>query len=256
MPEMTGEIASGRSMSVTRKLLPGNSNFAIHQAAASPNIVLSGTTTAAVINVSRIDARVSGSENERQYAASPCSKAAANTIASGASSSAARKARQAAMSPQRTSAVTIVSRPGRVANSSRNASGMSPAISVLPPSVCRLASVRRPPSARRGDEPPPSPGVDEIDREQHHERHDEHHGPERRGAPVVELLQVDDDEKRRDLGLPRNVARDEDDRAVLAHRARERECKPGQHGRQHGRQDDAPEHVEAAGAQRLGGFLQ
>ena len=48
MPEITGETASGRSMSVIRKLLPRNSNFAMAHAAASPKIVLTGTTTAAV----------------------------------------------------------------------------------------------------------------------------------------------------------------------------------------------------------------
>ena len=62
MPEITGEIASGRSMSVISTLLPRNSNLAIAQAAASPNTVFTGTTTAAVSSVRRMAAAVSGSE--------------------------------------------------------------------------------------------------------------------------------------------------------------------------------------------------
>ena len=61
MPEITGETASGRSMSVIRKLLPRNSNLAIAQAAASPNTVLSGTTTAAVSQREADGGGVSGS---------------------------------------------------------------------------------------------------------------------------------------------------------------------------------------------------
>ncbi len=66
MPEITGEIASGRSMRVMSTLLPRNSNLAIAQAAARPNSVLTGTTTAAVISVRRIAATVSGSEKLRR----------------------------------------------------------------------------------------------------------------------------------------------------------------------------------------------
>ncbi len=61
MPEITGDTASGRSMSVISTLLPRNSNLAIAQAAASPNTVLIGTTTAAVSSVRRMAASVSGS---------------------------------------------------------------------------------------------------------------------------------------------------------------------------------------------------
>ncbi len=63
MPEMTGDTASGRSMSVMRKLLPLNSNLAMDHPAANPKTVLIGTTTSAVIRVRRIAARVSGSKN-------------------------------------------------------------------------------------------------------------------------------------------------------------------------------------------------
>ncbi len=46
-------------------------------------------------------------------------------------------------------------------------------------------------------------------------------------AGVVVLLELGDDEERRDLGLHRHVARDEDDRAVLAERAGEGEGEAG-----------------------------
>ncbi len=39
---ITGETANGRSISVVKKLLPRNSNLAMHQAAARPKIVLAG----------------------------------------------------------------------------------------------------------------------------------------------------------------------------------------------------------------------
>ena len=61
MPEITGETASGRSMSVISTLLPRNSNLAIAHAAASPKMVLTGTTMSAVIRVRRMAAVVSGS---------------------------------------------------------------------------------------------------------------------------------------------------------------------------------------------------
>ena len=54
--------ASGRSMSVTSRLLPGNSNLATDQAAASPNTMFTGTAMAAVSSVSRIADRTAGSE--------------------------------------------------------------------------------------------------------------------------------------------------------------------------------------------------
>ena len=51
-------------------------------------------------------------------------------------------------------------------------------------------------------------------------------------ARVVVLLELGDDEQRRDLGLHRHVARDEDDRSVLAERAREGQRDAGEPGRE------------------------
>ena len=60
-PEITGETANGRSISVISRLLPRNSNLAIAQAAARPKTRLSGTAIAATSSVSRIAASASGS---------------------------------------------------------------------------------------------------------------------------------------------------------------------------------------------------
>ena len=58
---MTGETEKGRSMRVTSRFLPGKLNFAMAQAAVTPKKRLSGTVTAAVMSVSLMDDRVSGS---------------------------------------------------------------------------------------------------------------------------------------------------------------------------------------------------
>ena len=47
-PEMTGETANGRSISVISRFLPRKSNLAIAHAAATPKTRLSGTAMAAV----------------------------------------------------------------------------------------------------------------------------------------------------------------------------------------------------------------
>jgi len=60
-PEMTGDTANGRSMSVTRADRPGKSNFPIAHAAPSPNAMFTGTATATTTSVSRRADRVSGS---------------------------------------------------------------------------------------------------------------------------------------------------------------------------------------------------
>ena len=57
---------------------------------------------------------------------------------------------------------------------------------------------------------------------------DQHDRGDRRGAGIVELLELDDDQQRRDLGDVRQVAGDEDDRAVFADGAREGEREAGE----------------------------
>ena len=61
--------------------------------------------------------------------------------------------------------------------------------------------------------------------------------------------------QRRDLGDVGQVARDEDHRAVLADRPRERHGGPGEHGRSQGRQHDAGERLQPGGAQGRGRLL-
>src|SRR4029077_2591449 len=63
-PEITGETEKGRSINVMRKLLPGNWNFAMAQAAAIPKIRFSGTAMAAAVKVSQIAAAASGSRTD------------------------------------------------------------------------------------------------------------------------------------------------------------------------------------------------
>ncbi len=68
--------------------------------------------------------------------------------------------------------------------------------------------------------------------QQDEERDRQHDDADRRGAGIVELLELDDDQQRRDLGHQRHVAGDEDDRAVLADRAGEGQREAGQQRRQ------------------------
>ena len=62
MPEITGDTANGRSIRVISRFLPRNSNFAMHQAAATPKTRLSGTAIAAMSSVSFAALSASGSE--------------------------------------------------------------------------------------------------------------------------------------------------------------------------------------------------
>ena len=59
----------------------------------------------------------------------------------------------------------------------------------------------------------------------------QHDRRDRGGAGIVEFLQPDDDQQRRDLGDVGQVAGDEDDRAVFADGAREGQREAGEDGR-------------------------
>jgi hypothetical protein len=61
MPEITGDTANGRSMRVISRFFPRKLNLVIAQAAATPNIRLTGTATAAISRVSFAALRASGS---------------------------------------------------------------------------------------------------------------------------------------------------------------------------------------------------
>src|SRR5690606_31181039 len=77
-----------------------------------------------------------------------------------------------------------------------------------------------------------------------------------RGAEIVVLLELDDDEERRDLRSHRQIPGNEDHRSVLADGARERERETGGERGRDRRQDDAPEGEEAARAERLGRLFE
>lgn len=48
---MTGDTENGKSISVSSRFLPRNSNLAIAHAAATPNTTFSGTAIAATVSV-------------------------------------------------------------------------------------------------------------------------------------------------------------------------------------------------------------
>src|SRR5262249_8321967 len=185
---------------VTRTTLPGKSNFAMAQAAARPNRRLIGTAIAAASSVRRMAAHASGSANEARYAPSPFSSACAKTATT-----------------------------GRQTNRTRNASA-------VPISATRTTAGSRAGPGRAGSDAPsfsrglvaPAPPLEPVDREQQDERRDQHHHGDACRARVVVLLELGDDQERRDLRPHRHVAGDEDDRAILAERTSEGQREPGQ----------------------------
>src|SRR5258706_11878345 len=109
-PEITGDTANGRSMSVMSTVLPRKSNLAIAQAAAMPNTRFDGTEIAAVSSVSLMDDSASGSVNEAKNSPSPRRNASVNTAASGSTRKHARKSSATPVSVQRTHAGSRVDR--------------------------------------------------------------------------------------------------------------------------------------------------
>jgi hypothetical protein len=91
MPETTGDTENGRSMSVVKKALPGNSYFATHQAAAMPKTRLSGTAIAATSKVKRMAACDCGSPKAMKYSPAPLRKASTKTRTSGRTMTASKK---------------------------------------------------------------------------------------------------------------------------------------------------------------------
>src|SRR5512132_3643292 len=93
------------------------------------------------------------------------------------------------------------------------------------------------------------PALQPVDDEQHAESGDQYDRGDRRSSGVVVLLELDDDQQRRDLRHHRQVAGDEDHRAVLAEPAGEGERETGEDRRQDGRQDDAQEGLDPVRAE-------
>ena len=152
MPEITGEIASGRSMSVMRMLLPRNSNLAMAQAAASPNTVLIGTTTAAVMSVRRIGGgRVRVGEAVQVGGDPPGERHGEHRGERG---------------EQQRGEEGEGDRDAQPAHE-RVHPGVLPGAARSHPRRC---SERRRPSACRPHVAAPAPGLQQVDGEQHHER--------------------------------------------------------------------------------------
>src|SRR5262249_30616823 len=85
--------------------------------------------------------------------------------------------------------------------------------------------------------PPPAPDLDEVDGEEEREGDEQHHRRDRGRRRVFVLGRFEDEEERRDLRDMGDIAGDEDPRAVLADRPRQREGEAGEERGQDGRQD-------------------
>src|SRR4029079_811344 len=187
-PAMTGEIENGRSMSVSSTFLPLNSNFPMAHASAVPTMRLNGTAMAATSKVKRIAARASGSSRAASKAPAACRNASTNTTTSGRNRKPARKRLTIAMRAIRTPSLSVVT-GARMTGEERAISDIA--------------------------ESPPAPRLKLVDREQKDEGNREHQHGDDGSAPIVELLETDDDEKRRDLRYHRYVTRYENHRPVF-----------------------------------------
>ena len=98
-PEITGETENGRSTIVSRRPRPGNWNLAMHQEAASPNTVFSGTAIAATRSVSLMALSASGSFNAASAGATPLRSASVKTAPSGVAITTASHATAASTRP-------------------------------------------------------------------------------------------------------------------------------------------------------------
>src|SRR6266702_1533236 len=210
MPAITGETEKGRSINVINRLLPRNSNLVIVHAAATPKTRLIGTAMAAVSKVSSIAERASGSATASQYAPSPRLSASAKTTTNGRTRKNSRKVSATPVRIQRTMAGSV--------NGSRTGAAMRGAAGALPAMASTAMT-------------PPGPRLDQVEREQQQERGDQHQRRDGRRAGKVELFELHDDQQRNDLRHARQVARNENDRPVLADGARESQRVAGQQGR-------------------------
>src|SRR5215813_14469081 len=102
----------------------------------------------------------------------------------------------------------------------------------------------------------PRPSLQHVDGEEKDERGDQHQGGDHGGAGIIELLELDHDQKRNDFRIARDVAGDEDHRAVFADGARERQGEAGHQGGEDRRKYHSPEDVRARGAEHGGRFFE
>src|SRR5690606_25273776 len=206
---ITGDTENGRSIRVTRMLLPRNSYLLTHQAAATPNTRLSGTEMPTAISVSFSAAMATGSKIASKQGPTPCFSAPPMTISSGSSRNSANTSQAERISRRRPSAL-----PRRAALAEVLAVAVSDTEDMATSSRVRNAALQQ------------------VDQQQQDEGHHQHQHADGRGAGVVVLVQLDHDQQRQDLGLHRHVAGDEDHRAVLADAAGKSQREAGQPGRQ------------------------
>ena len=259
-PETTGETENGRSISVISRLLPTNSNLAIAQAAHTPNTRFRGTAIPAASNVNRIAASASGFAEAGQVGAHALGKSLEEK-------------------PPPAAGTETIPGTGSDANQRSSAPGRIPvAAAATPPSTEGACRIQCSGAAIRSTNPPecnpgvrlssginvrgrslrgvPTPFLQQVDRQQQGEREHQHDHGNRGRAGVVELVQLGDNQQRRDFGSHRHVARDENHRAVFAHRAGKGHGKAGQRRGQNRGQDHPGESLPAAGAQTGGGFFE
>src|SRR5690606_26908734 len=112
--------------------------------------------------------------------------------------------------------------PSRSASTATTVTGRTSRTKTLARAIARTLIARAPRGRSRGlcataGQPP----LECVDREQEPRRRDQHGERDDGGARVVVALEVREDAVGRDLAVLGAVAGDEDDRAVLAERARE-----------------------------------
>ncbi len=101
------------------------------------------------------------------------------------------------------------------------------------------------------------PRLQRVDRQQQHERRHQHHHGDRGGAGVVVLLELGDDEQRRDLGLTIGMLPAMKITEPYSPSARAKaSAKPVSSAGSQDRKHHAPEGLPAVGAQRGGGLLE
>src|SRR5271165_5880251 len=214
-------------MSVISRFLPPKSNFAMHQAAMRPNAALIGTTITATNSVRRIEWSASGSTSEARYSSHPLLNASTATTISGASRKSARKPMVNAVRIHRVGAASVVIGALARAGSATSAIAVAPA----------------------------GPGLCCVDREQHDERDRQLDRRDRGRSGVIVFLELDDDQKRRDLGDERHVAGDEDDRAIFPDAAREGQRNAGEQRRRQLRDHHAADRLPSARSERRRSLL-
>src|SRR5262249_17018341 len=110
MPEITGDTENGTSISVLRNDLPQNSYFAIAHEAQTPKIRLAGTAIAATSSVSWMAAAPAGPVKAAKNVPRPLTKAWANTVANGSTSSTSMNRTAIAISVHLTQPGSLVGR--------------------------------------------------------------------------------------------------------------------------------------------------